>query len=628
MDFFEHQDQSRRRSRWLVVMFLVAMAAIILAVDAVVVALFGVAGTGGLWGTLEANVGLVTAASALTAVAILGGSAFRIAQLGSGGADVAKALGGVPVPPEAEDLPRRRLRNVVEETALAAGLPVPEVFLLEQEPGINAFAAGNTPSDAAIAVTRGALERLDRDELQGVIAHEFSHIGNGDMRLNLRLMGWLFGILLLALVGRGMLYAGGRGGRGRGSGGVALFGLALLVVGYIGVFAGRIIKAAVSRERERLADASAVQFTRNPPGLAGALKKIGGLPGGSRLRETEAEEVSHMLFAEGLSGFFDTHPPLVERIRALEPGFDPAELERMEAVPDRREEPAREEPEEPARRSLAAEGVAPALLVGAAGGPGAGALASGHALHRAIPGALKKAVRTEEGARFVVAALVMSHDPQVRERQGAVLRDWLGEEAESRAASLAELVRELEAPLRLPLFEMAWPALRHLPPDDLADLRRAVRALIRADGRVTVFEFALGRLLLMQVRELASPREARRARLRACHAELGDLFAVLARAGHPEEAAARRAYEAGLSRLLPRKRPDYRPPRDWQAALHRALDRLDGLDSVIKREVLEALAVTCAHDDRVGPEQADLLRAVAASLHCPMPPLPLEAAGG
>lgn len=623
MDFFEHQDQSRRKSRWLVIMFLVATAAIVLAVDVVVVALFGVARDEGLRTVLAANVELVTAASALTAVAILGGSAFRIAQLGSGGADVAKALGGVPVPPEADDLPRRRLRNVVEETALAAGLPVPEVFLLEQESAINAFAAGNSPSDAAIAVTRGALERLSRDELQGVIAHEFSHIGNGDMRLNLRLMGWLFGILLLALVGRGMLRAGGRGGRGRGSGGMVLFGLALVVVGYIGVFAGRIIKAAVSRERERLADASAVQFTRNPPGLAGALKKIGGLPGGSRLREAEAEEVSHMLFAEGLSGFFDTHPPLVERIRALEPGFDPAEFERVESAPDLEEEPAHE-----AGRGLVGDSVTPALLVAAAGQPGSDALAAGHALHRAIPDDLKKAARTEDGARAVVAALVMSDEPSVRDAQRAVVRRWLDEHAAERATELGDSVQALAAPLRLPLFEMAWPALRHLSPQALADMRRAVRELVQADGRVTVFEFALARLLLVQIRELGSSGEPTRVRLRNCHVELGDLFAVMARAGQTGETAARRAYEAGLARLLPRDRPDYRPPEDWQAALHRALDRLDGLPSVIKRELVEALGTTCAHDGRLDPEQADLLRTVAASLHCPMPPLPLNRGDG
>lgn len=627
MDFFEHQDQSRRKSRWLVLMFLVATAAIVVAVDVVVVALFGVARDEGLRTALAANVELVTAASALTAVAILGGSAFRIAQLGSGGADVAKALGGVPVPPEAADLPRRRLRNVVEETALASGLPVPEVFLLEQESAINAFAAGNSPSDAAIAVTRGALEGLSRDELQGVIAHEFSHIGNGDMRLNLRLMGWLFGILLLALVGRGMLRAGARGGRGRGSGGMVLFGLALVVVGYIGVFAGRIIKAAVSRERERLADASAVQFTRNPPGLAGALKKIGGLSAGSRLQEAEAEEVSHMLFAKGLSGFFDTHPPLVERIRALEPGFDPAEFERVKAAPDLEEEPA-PTPAPEAGQGLAGGSITPALLLAAAGQPGPEALAAGHALHRAIPDDLKKAARTEDGARAVVAALVMSDEPSVRDEQRAVVRRWLDEHAAQRAADLGDSVQALAAPLRLPLFEMAWPALRHLSPQALADLRRAVRELVEADGRVTVFEFALARLLLVQIRELGSSGEPSRVRLRNCHVELGDLFAVMARAGQPGETAARRAYEAGLAGLLPRDRPGYRPPEDWRAALHRALDRLDGLPSVIKRELVEALGTTCAHDGRLDPEQADLLRTVAASLHCPMPPLPLDRGDG
>ncbi len=621
MDFFEHQDRSRKRSRWLVVMFLAATAAITLAVDLVAVAVFGVAGDGGLWGALEANAALVAGASAVTVLVILGGSAFRIAQLGSGGADVARSLGGVPVPPEADDLPRRRLRNVVEETALAAGLPVPEVFILEQETGINAFAAGNSPSDAAVAVTRGALEKLNRDELQGVIAHEFSHIGNGDMRLNLRLMGWLFGILLIALAGRGMLRAGARGGRGRGSGGLALFGVALVVVGYIGVFAGRIIKAAVSRERERLADASAIQFTRNPPGLAGALKKIGGLDVGSRLTQAEAEEVSHMLFAEGLSGFFDTHPPLVERIRALEPGFDPAEFERIRPAPVPTEEPAG-----PSHRDLPGGAITAALLLGAAGQPGAQALESGHVLHRALPDELKKAARTEDGARAVVAALVMSEEPSVRESQLALLRRWLEGDTAERAVALGESVRELAAPLRLPLFEMAWPALRHLSPEALADMRRAIRELIQADDRVTVFEFALARLLLVQVRDLVSNEEPRRVRMKRCHVELGDLFAVMARAGQPGEVAARRAYEAGLARLLPRQRPDYRPPEDWRAALDRSLDRLDGLPSVVKREVLEALGVTCAHDGQLGPEQADLLRAVAASLHCPVPPLPLERA--
>lgn len=624
MDFFENQDRSRRKTRWLVVMFLIAVAAIIVAVDLVAVIAFGVAGGGGLAGALFANPKLVALVSGVTLLAILGGSAFRISQLRSGGGDVARALGGTPVPAGPDDLARRRLRNVVEETALAAGLPVPEVFVLEQESAINAFAAGNSPSDAAIAVTRGTMEQLDRDELQGVIAHEFSHVANGDMRLNLRLMGWLFGILLIALAGRGMLRAVAHGGSRRNGAGIAIFGVALVAVGYIGVFAGRLIKAAVSRERERLADASAVQFTRNPPGLAGALKKIGGLPGGSRLRQAEAEEVSHMLFAEGLSGLFDTHPPLVERIRVLEPGFDPGEFERVASRAATEPEPEPEQAAAPAA-GLAGSAITSALLLGAAGQPGGEQLRAGHALHRAIPDEVKRAAHAEDGAAPLVAALLVSDEPTVRDKQRPMLRSWLGDAGAERVEALAAVVSGLPRALHLPILEMAWPVLRHATPENLAEMRRAVRELIRADGRVTLFEFALARLLLVQVRDLVSTRESRRVRVHRCGPELGDLFAVMATAGQAEPVAARRAYEAGLARLLPRHRPDFRPPEDWQAALDRALDRLDGLPAVVKREVLEALGETCAHDGRLGPGEADLLRAVAASLHCPVPPVPLEA---
>lgn len=615
MDFFEHQDRSRRKSRWLVVMFLLAALAIIAAVDAVAIVAFGSAGTGGARGAVAANWDLVLGVSVITALVILAGSAFRIAQLRSGGGDVARSLGGVPVPAHPSDPRQRRLRNVVEETALAAGLPVPEIYVLEQETAINAFAAGNTPADAAIAVTRGTLERLSRDELQGVIAHEFSHVANGDMRLNLRLMGWLFGILLIALAGRGLLRAGAHGGGRRKSGAIALFGVALFVVGYIGVFAGRLIKAAVSRERERLADASAVQFTRNPTGLAGALKKIGGLGAGSRLSHAEAEEVSHMLFAEGLAGLFDTHPPLVERIRALEPGFDARELERISTAP------AAVEPDEPAPPGLASTAVDASSLVAAAGAPGVDQIRAGQALHRRLPATLKRAAGDEEEARALVAALLLADDGAARSVQDRVVAGWLGEDGARRAAALAGESAALAHDLRLPLLEIVWPTLRHLPREALAEMSRAVRELVRADGRVSVFEYALARILRVQVRDLSGERTERTVRLKDCRVELADLFAVVARAGQSGEDAARRAYEAGLSRLLPRERPAYRQPAEWRAALDRGLDRLDRLPSVIKRELLRALGTTCSHDARLAPAETDLLRAVAASLHCPLPPV-------
>ena len=233
-------------------------------------------------------------------------------------------MGGVPIASDTTDFNLRRLRNVVEEIAIASGVPVPKIYVLEHEAAINAFAAGYSPSDAVIAVTRGALDRLNRDELQGVIAHEFSHVLNGDMRLNIRLMGVLFGILMIGLIGRKILEHGRFGGRNKGAGAILVAALVAMIVGYVGLFFGRMIKAGVSRQRERLADASAVQFTRQTTGLAGALKKIGGLDEGSRLNErSNAEEVSHMLFGDGVGfrGLFATHPPLVERIQELEPQF-------------------------------------------------------------------------------------------------------------------------------------------------------------------------------------------------------------------------------------------------------------------------------------------------------------------
>ena len=221
-------------------------------------------------------------------------SLYRISSLGSGGSAVAMQMGGMPVPEDTADPQLRRLRNVVEEMSIASGVPVPAVFVMEQEPAINAFAAGYSPSDAAVAVTRGTLDKLNRDELQGVIAHEYSHILNGDMRLNIRLMGVLFGILALGLIGRKILMFGGRS-RERGAAAILVAALVAILIGYIGIFFGRMIKAGVSRSREVLADASAVQFTRQTQGIAGALKKIAGVQEGSRFEQRADHLVGHSL---------------------------------------------------------------------------------------------------------------------------------------------------------------------------------------------------------------------------------------------------------------------------------------------------------------------------------------------
>jgi len=326
MGFLEHQDRARTRTTVLVIYFAISVVCIIAAVYiASVLIVYGTQANRPpgspspelvLW---DPAIFLYAALGTLSVVII--GSVYKIAALAKGGSAVAESLGGRLLSPNTADPSERQLRNVIEEMAIASGMPVPRIYVLDDEPGINAFAAGHTPGDAAIGVTRGCMTLLNRDELQGIIGHEFSHIANGDIRLDMRIMGVLFGIVCLAVIGQVLLYSS----RGRGRNPLLFLGLALIVIGAIGVFFGRLIQAALSRQREFLADASAVQFTRNPAGLSAALQKLGGT--GSQVKSAHAGEASHMFFGNGMGTSFlgatlATHPPLAERIRAIDPSWD------------------------------------------------------------------------------------------------------------------------------------------------------------------------------------------------------------------------------------------------------------------------------------------------------------------
>jgi len=328
MDFFDRQEKARRNTKLLVVYFVLGVALLIASVYLAALLIFAGVGSGhhrfsdapihfALWNP-KLFFGVVVGTLAVISI----GSISKTAELAQGGSAVAEMLGGRLVNSSTTDPDERKLLNVVEEMALASGVPVPHVYVLDNERGINAFAAGHSTSDAVVTVTRGCMTVLKRDELQGVIGHEFSHILNGDMRLNLRLMGMIFGILCLAVVGRVLLQV--RSGSSRDRNPLPLVGRALLLIGWIGMVFGRLIQAAVSRQREFLADASSVQFTRNPAGLSGALQKIGGLSYGSKLEAAHAGEASHMFFGNGMGeslfGLMDTHPPLEERIERLRQG--------------------------------------------------------------------------------------------------------------------------------------------------------------------------------------------------------------------------------------------------------------------------------------------------------------------
>ncbi|MCJ8500816.1 M48 family metallopeptidase [Desulfatitalea alkaliphila] len=643
MNFFEHQARARRRTGLLILLFVLAVLAIVAGVNFAMALAMGLMDNG--WQGLAGHKGVLTLITLGTLALVGGATAYRVARLGSGGSAVADALGATPVPPETSDLQTRRLRNVVEETALAAGVSVPAIYVMEKEAGINAFAAGYGPADAVVAVTRGTLNHLNREELQGVVAHEFSHIVNGDMRLNIRLMGVLFGILVIGIIGR-ILLRGGRFGRIRGNnrnaGGIVLLGLALYLLGGIGVFFGRLIKASVSRQREFLADAAAVQFTRQPTAIAGALKKIAALEGGSRLQAPDTEEVSHMLFADGvrsLIGLWATHPPLEKRIRAIEPGFQAEEIETLrkqlgrgsvaagpeQPVPERRKDPLQAAKIPGMGGGAIPQAVVMGTLLADVDQPDPGRQALAARLRRKLPPALYAAAHDSEAVVPLLLSLLLGDQSDLRGRQLSLLQGRISVAGMTRVSALAPLTRDLDPRHRLPLLALSMPTLRRRTPESLKALLPLVDELVQADGRVTVFEYALGRLLARHVNDVLAPGRARtagRTLLKQCGPAVADLFSVIAALGHGDETAARQAFHTGLAVLYgARNAPDYNPPRNWIAALDGALQRLDGLSLSAKEELIKALVATMMHDGRITVAEGELLRTVCGLLHVPLPPL-------
>ncbi len=631
MNFFEHQDQARRQSRWLIVLFILAVLAIVVAVDFVMMLVLGLnsdslANGPALFSPafLASNWQPLAFGSAGTAGLIGLSSLFKVASLRAGGGKVARDLGGTLVDSDTRDPLRRRLRNVVEEIALAAGVPVPEIYVLEQEPGINAFAAGFSPSDAAIAVTRGTLEKLDRNELQGVIAHEFSHIFNGDMRLNIRLMGVLFGILLLAIIGRKVLHGARytRSSKEGGAGAIVVIALAVMLIGYIGLFFGRWIKAAVSRRREYLADASAVQFTRHPEGIAGALKKIAVYSNGSYL-ETDAEEVAHMLFGQGQAAhLFATHPPLLERIRRIQPDFQEEELKILAQRLERqsRQEAEREERE---AKQEQRDGLFDARnIIDQIGNPDWDKLLMAALLAGSIPDDVQAAAHSTEWAPEVLFLLLLDPKPEIREQQLLIVAQRMGDDSERQVRALQGTMPEVAPEQRLALMELAFPALKRRPREYLEELLETVQGLIQADGRIELYEYVLAKLVRVYLTDAMNPRQSRssgKLDLDDCRAEVVQLTAILAAHGHERGRDGRTAFSHGLQTMGLPADAQLSAPADWQAALDTTLEKLDRLKPKAKEKLVAGLIETVTHDQQVTSAEAELLRAVCAAIHTPLP---------
>lgn len=684
-DFFRRQEAARRSTRWLLVLFLLAVLAIVSIVNLLLLWGFH----GGAWTTLWAGDrpmverlsqvwslagGTIGWASAILLGTIGFFSLAMTLKLRRGGAVVARELDARPVPPATEDAQERLLRNVVEEMALASGLPVPGVYVMDREPGINAFAAGFGPEDAVVAVTRGALEKLDRDELQAVVAHEFSHIFNGDTRLNMHLLGVLHGLEAFAVLGRVLMRRSvwaapsrrnpapaGEGNPADGAAVSFLLGAFVFLFGQLGAFFGALIKAAICRQRERLADASAVQYTRQPEGLAGALSKIAvGRELGSALVAGRRQEVSHMLFAHGL-GFggpwlhwLATHPPVEERLRALDPRWSRASLEsirrqlerrrvaRREA--ERRQQSQRRETERtpgspfnalPLAADAGLPGVALWGALAASGELEERRLAQARALLESLPAHARAAAQDPQRAPALALALLLSDQAEVRQKQQDLIGETLGDEVLN---ALQTIQAERDAAPwspghRLPLLELALPALNHQPETFLQRWLLGLSRVIGADGRVAFHEYALGRMARVQVQRAVRPREHRAGRL-ALHQVMsatGRLFAGFTWAGHPgNPEGARAAYQAAMTRMLIPAPPEWEAPEDWVSGMDEALRQLDGLRGEMKQTLLEGLAQAAIHAGRVTVAEAELVRAIALLLGVPVPlllPFDSEAAG-
>jgi len=641
MDFFQAQDAARRRTGWLVLLFALAVLGLILLTNLLVLAVLLYAGSQPFPSQREALLAYLHSPTALAvalgvAVLVGLGSLFRMVQLAGGGAVVAESLGGRLLPRDSADGDERRILNVVEEMAIASGTPVPPVYLLD-EPAINAFAAGWTANDAVIGITRGALRQLSRDELQGVVGHEFSHILNGDMRLNIRLMGVLYGILLLGEIGYFVLRSLGRGrvrvsSSKKGGGGVAailLLALGLVVIGYAGTFFGNWIKALVSRQREYLADASAVQFTRNRDGIAGALKKIGAVSAGSELASPAAPQFSHAYFANGVASswqsLFATHPPLDERIRRIDPQWDgrfvapsPPPAETPEGDSDRGQA---------ARRAALLTGVLAAgagAVVASAGRPAAAQQDYARDLLARLPPALREASENPQSARALLYVLVLDGDAA----QQAVQWRLIGQRADAGvvplARRLAPLLSDLEPGMRLPLVSLCLPTLRQLSPLQYRSFRDLLSELMAADGRIRLSEWMIRHLVLRSL-DLAF---GLRKRPRQSHFVLGQarpaleaMLSLLAHAEHPEAVDAERAFAAGRDaigagalRFVARDSLDL-------ARLDAAMVELERLKTPLKRRFLQACAACIALDGQATVAGGELLRTLAGALDCPLPPL-------
>ena len=672
MDFFERQHQAKKKTGVLVFLFCVSVLLISLLNHLLVATVLGASSVREEkmeFGTTAYTDPVLAVLVFMGTFAVIGmAGLFRRVQLSGGGSSIAAMMGGRLVNMATTDPDERKLMNVVEEMAIASSVAVPEVYVMEGEEAINAFAAGYTLDDAVIGVTEGCMRKLSRDELQGVIAHEFSHILNQDMKLNLRLVAVVFGLISLAVIGRILLRIGFYSSHGRsrrssenGGGGGALaigiIGLGLMATSGLGILMGNLIKSAVSRQREYLADSSAVQFTRNPEGLAGALKKIGALSGGSRLLSTpNAEEASHMFFGNALSrswfSITSTHPPLLERIQLLEPSFDGdfSGVRFDQPPPPRRQSAPRKtsagipipgmgdalgQALPPVIMGLAAAGKvqvgSAAAVADSIGNPTQQHIDFAAALLQSLPEAVRAAAHdTHDACALVFALLLDPKDGSVRKKQLGQVDELFGEQMGKATLKLSGAVASIDPRAKLPVADLAVGSLRQLSPEQFAHFKLAMDGLAKADEQIDLFEFSLSKLVLRHLEPHFMKQRKKTAQyysLKKLSHECNVLISSLAYTAGSNDETIQAAYDAGAVHLAATIRLTQLPAAECGLQeLDKALGKLAGVAINLKRQLIEAAAATVSADGYLQIQEAELLRAVSDSLGCPMPPLAIALA--
>lgn len=636
MDFFRSQDIARRNTTRLVVLFLLSLVSLIAITNLLILFLLGTFAETINTPLLQRVDWHLFVYVSVAILAVVGfGSLFKIVSLAGGGAKVAQMMQGRLIVPGSEELHEQRILNVVEEMAIASGTPVPPVYVLE-ESGINAFAAGYSPADAVIGITRGAINTLNRDELQGVIAHEFSHILHGDMRLNIRLIGILHGIMVLGIMGYYLLRTTGHSRRSKNSGNIAVVGIGLMIIGYAGTFFGNLIKAAVSRQREFLADASAVQYTRNPDGIANALKRIGASPAGAILQNPATSEISHALFGEGVprsfNALFATHPPLDQRIRRIQPGwdgrFEVSAVQTNARAAASASAGAAQKTKQAPLTALTALALTDTLIA-EAGRPQEANLAQAREILASIPDDLLKAAHSPFSARALVYSLLLDTNPGTRSKQLALLEERADPAVYDTLQRLLTAHASIGETQRLSLANLCLPVLRQLSATQYASFRHNLDALIQTDGRTSLWEWVLQRVIMQPLDSVFMPEHRLRPQahhgLRSLASPCALLLAFVVRAGRQQGQDAEQTFVRAMASLG--LAGEAMPAEEALSlnAVNQALNALRALKPLQKPAFLKACALAIAADGVAQTQELEVFRAIAASLDCPLPPIPLPA---